>query len=89
MVKPIRDNVLVRPCESDGISSGGIIVPDSYKEISNKVEVISVGNGVAGRKMKFKPGDIVCKVKGCGTEVLINGETHFLIKDNWILTKLN
>lgn len=89
MIQPIRDNVLVRPCKPDEISAGGIIVPDSYKEVSNKVVVISVGNGISGRQMKFKNGDIVCKIKGCGTEILIDGELHLLIKDNWILTKLN
>lgn len=89
MIQAIRDNILVRPCSPDEISSGGIIVPDSYKEISNKVEVVSVGNGIKDRPMKFKKGDIVCKIKGCGTEVLVNGELHLLIKDNWILTKLN
>lgn len=89
MIKPIRDNILVKPCVSDNISSGGIYVPNSFKEISNKVEVIAVGNGIKGRKMEFKKGDIVSKIKGCGTEVLVNGELHLLIKDNWILTKLN
>jgi co-chaperonin GroES (HSP10) len=39
--------------------------------------------------MKFKPGDIVCKIKGCGTELEINGEKYMLIKDNWVLVKLN
>lgn len=86
---PIRDGVLVRPCESDSVSAGGIIVPDSYKAISNKVEVVAVGNGIASRPMKFQPGDIVCKIKDCGTEIEINGVKHLLIKDNWILAKLN
>jgi chaperonin GroES len=89
MIQPIKDNVLVRPCKPDEISAGGIIVPDSYKEISNKVEVVAVGNGIKNRSMAFKKGDVVCKIKGCGTEVLINGELYLLIKDNWILTKLN
>lgn len=89
MINPIRDSVLVKPCESDGISAGGIIVPESYKTISNKVEIVAVGNGIKSRPMKFKKGDIVCKIKDCGTEIFINGEKHLLIKDNWILAKLN
>lgn len=88
-MQPIRDNILVRPCESDSVSTGGIIVPDSYKALSNKVEVVAVGNGIKGRTMAFKPGDIVCKIKDCGSEVIINGVKHLLIKDNWVLTKLN
>jgi chaperonin GroES len=89
MIRPIRDGVLVRPCKSDEKSTGGIIVPDSFKAVSNRVEVVAVGNGIKERPMKFRAGDIVCKIKGCGTEILVNGELHLLIKDNWILTKLN
>jgi len=89
MIQPIRDGILVRPCKSDEKSVGGIIVPDSYKEISNKVEIVAVGNGIKDRPMAFKKGDIVGKIKGCGVDVLVNGELHLLIKDNWILTKYN
>lgn len=89
MINPIRDQVLVKPFESDNISSGGIIVSDAHKEISNKVKVISVGNGTKSLPMNWKPGDIAFRIKDCGDEILIGGERHFLVKSNWLIAKLN
>lgn len=86
---PIRDNILVRPLVSPSISAGGIIVSEAHKAISNKMEVIAVGNGRKGKPMEFKPGDIAFRVKGCGQEVLVDGELHFIVKDAWLLAKLD
>ena len=85
MIKVVRDNVLVKPCKSSDISEGGIIVPDSAKKPSQKVEIIFVGNGTANEPMRLKVGDIGHRVKDCGTEVMINGELHFIVKQAWII----
>lgn len=80
MIKPIRDNVLIEPCESDSISEGGIIVPDSCKERSNKAIVRAVGNGVKDKPMLLSPGMTVFHIKGAGDAIIDNGKTYFLIK---------
>jgi len=85
IIKPIRDNILVKTFESDNISEGGIYVPDSAKTISNKVEVIAVGNGVKNKPMKLKIGDIGYRVKDHGTEIIIDGEKHYLMNQDAIL----
>lgn len=84
-MKPIRNNILVKPFPPEDISEGGIIVPDSVKTPSNKVKVIEVGNGVANKPMKLKQGDVGYRVKDWGTEVLIDGESHFLMEQDAIL----
>lgn len=84
-MKVIRDNVLVRPCKSSDVSEGGVIVPESAKKPSQKVEIIAVGNGTAKEPMRLKPGDIGYRVKDCGQEVEINGELHFIVKQSWII----
>lgn len=89
MIKPIRENVLVKPFMADSVSSGGIIVSDAHKAPSNKVEVIAVGNGTKKLPMNWKPGDIAFRVKDVGDEVIINGELHFICKSNWLIAKLN
>lgn len=86
---PIKDNVLVKPFKSDEISSGGIIVSEAHREISNKVEVIAVGNGTKLLPMKWKAGDVAFRIKDCGDEVIIKGEKYFLVKSNWLIAKLN
>lgn len=84
-IKPIKQNVLVRPLESDNISEGGIIVPDSCKKDSNRVEVVAVGNGSKDKPMNRKVGDIGFRVKESGTEIWENGVKYFLMDQSWII----
>jgi len=85
MIKPIRDNILVKPFEADSISEGGIFIPDSAKAVSNKVEVVAVGEGTLKKPMKLKPGMIGFRTKDWGTEVIVENEIHFLMNQDAIL----
>lgn len=85
----IRDNVIVKPLPSDNVSTGGIIVSEAHRAVSDKVEVISVGNGTKKNPMNWKPGDIAFRVHGCGDEVEINGKKHFIVKSDWLIAQLN
>ena len=82
---PIRNQILAKPYPSDEISAGGIIVPDAYRAVSNKMLVVKVGNGTKERPMRIKAGETVFRVKDCGVELMINNERHVLIEDNAIL----
>ena len=84
-MKPIRNNVLVKPFPSDEISSGGIYVPESARKISNKMEVVEVGTGTKDRPMEFRKGQTVYRVKDWGDEIIIEGQVHFLIKDDALI----
>ena len=88
MIRPIRTNVLIKPCEADSISEGGIFVPDSFKPISNKGVVMAVGNGTKKSPMRFKKGDICFRVKDHGTELHENGETFFLMDQQALLATI-
>ncbi len=85
MIQPIRDNVLVKPYPSNEISEGGLLIPESAREVNNKVKVVAVGNGVAGKPMKLKVGDSGYRVKAWGQEILVDGELHFLMSQDAIL----
>lgn len=84
-MQPIRQNVLVKPYESSGITEGGLIVPDSIKPISNKVLVVSVGNGSPKKPMLLKKGDTGYRVKGWGEEIIINDEKHYMMTQDSII----
>lgn len=84
-MKPIRNNVLVKPFPPSEQSEGGIFVPLSVRKDNNRGTVIAVGNGTKGRPMQFKPGQVVYRVKDWGTPVEIHGEKHFLMDDSAIL----
>jgi len=85
MIQPILNQVLVRPLEADNISEGGIIVPDSCKKDSNKVQIVAVGNGSKKKPMNRKVGEIGYRVKDNGVEVLVDGIKHFLLDQSWII----
>lgn len=89
MCNPIKDQVLVKPYPSDECSEGGIIVSEAHRAVSNKMEVVAVGNGTAKHRMEFKPGETAFRVKDHGEEILINGERHFLIKQSFLIAKMN
>lgn len=88
-IQPIRTQVLVKPCESDSVSEGGIIVPESFREESNKVEVVAVGNGISNKPMRYTAGQIAFRVKGHGTPVEENGERYYLMDQDALLATLN
>lgn len=85
MLQPIRDNILVKPLESDEISSGGIYVPLSARDVSNKVNIVKVGNGTIKKPMKLKEGQIGYRVKDWGDEIIIDGEKYYLMKQDAII----
>ena len=84
-MKPIRNNVLVKPFPPSEQSEGGILVPLSARRENNRVRVVAVGNGTKARPMQFKPGQVAYRVKDWGTLVEIEGEKHYLMDDSAIL----
>lgn len=89
-MRPIKNKILVKPLESDEVTAGGIIVPESCREISNKVKIVAVGNGTNSTPMRLKVGQIGYKVYSNGEtswcqEVIIDNEKHYLIGQDAIL----
>ncbi len=89
MIQPINNWVLLKPCPSDEISEGGIIVPDSVKKDSCKMEIIAVGEGTEKEPMQFHSGQIAFRVKDWGTLIEYNGERFYMMRQNEILATLN
>lgn len=85
MIKPIRNQVLVKAFKEDEMSSGGIIVPESMRKEGSKVEIIAVGNGTPSRPMRLKPGMTGFRVKDWGVPVEDNGELYYLMDEEAIL----
>lgn len=84
-MKPYNNQILFKPFESDYASSGGIIVPDSFKEVSNKGEIVEVGEGTLEKPMRLKRGMIGYRVKSWGMEIIDNGVSYYLMEDSAIL----
>lgn len=84
-MQPIRNFILCKPHQANEVSEGGIIVPDSVKKDSNRLLVIAVGNGTKDRKMQFKAGQTVFRVKDWGEPIDIQGERHYLMDQAAVL----
>lgn len=85
-MKPIRDFILVKPCEPDAVTEGGLYIPASAMTRNNRAMVVEVGNGTSKVEMEAKKGDMVIHVKNAGEEILIHGEPHYLIRQMDILS---
>ena len=53
-MKPVRDFVLVKPFMAEGVTEGGLFIPENYRERSCKAKVISTGRGTAKVKIEAK-----------------------------------
>lgn len=85
MATPIRNQILVKPFPAEEISAGGIVVPDSYKKDSNRVEIIAVGKGTAKRPMHLKAGQTGYRVMDWGFGFEENGEKYYVMDADAIL----
>ncbi len=89
-LKPLHDRVLVKRLESEEVTKGGIIIPDSAKEKPIKGEVIAVGPGKTSDKgekikMNVEKGNKVLFNKYAGTEIKIDGEELLVMREDDIL----
>lgn len=92
-VRPLDDRVLIKPLEAETKTAGGIVLPDSAKEKSQRGRVVSTGSGKLlddGKRapLALKSGDVVLFGKYAGTEIKIGGEQHQIMRENEVLAVL-
>ena len=90
-IKPLFDNVLIKPLEAEEKTASGIILPDSAKEKPQIGEVMAIGQGIVDDG-KIVPGSMIVKVgqkvmykKWGGTEVKVEGKEMLLVKEEDVL----
>ena len=89
-IRPLADRIVIKVIEKKKKTSGGIFIPDSAKEKSQKGEVVAVGKGKtldSGEKdeMEVKVGDTVLYSKYAGTDVKVNDETLKILSVSEVL----
>jgi chaperonin GroES len=87
---PLNDRLLVKRTDSEEMSSGGIIIPDSAKEKPLQAEVVAVGTGKllkdgSRRTPLVTVGDVLLFGKYSGDEVKLDGETHLILREDEVL----
>lgn len=89
-IKPLFDNVLVKPLKAEEKTSGGIYLPENVKEKPQIGEVAAVGAGAHDQDGKLIPmvvkvGQKVMYKKWGGDEVKVGNEEWKLVKQSDIL----
>ena len=89
-IKPLFDNVLIKPLEAETKTASGIILPDSAKEKPQIGTVMAVGSGKTtndGKKIvvAVKVGDKVMYKKWGGNEIKVGTEEWTLVGQDDIL----
>ncbi len=93
-LKPLFNNVIVKPAPKEEVTKSGIVLPDTMdKEKPEQGEVVAVGegklldNGQLG-KMVVKVGDKVMFKKYSPDEVKVDGEEYLVLSESDIIAIL-
>ncbi len=89
-INPLYDRVLVKRVEEQEVRRGGIIIPDTAKEKPQQAEIIAAGKGKVTDEgktipLQVKKGDKVLIGKYSGTEVMVDGIEHVILREEEIL----
>ena len=89
-ISPLYDRVLVKRIEEQEVRKSGIIIPDTAKEKPQQAEIIAAGKGKTTDEGKtiplsVKKGDKVLIGKYSGTEVMIDGVEHLILREEEVL----
>jgi chaperonin GroES len=90
-LKPLGDNVIVKPVSKEEVTKSGIILPDTLdKEKPEQGEVVAIGpgklqdNGTRGA-MEVQAGDIVLFQKYSPDEVKVDEEKYLVVSQGDII----
>ncbi len=89
-IKPLFDNVLIKPLEAEQKTVSGIVLPDSAKEKPQVGQVMAVGSGGIDEKgnkiaIVVKVGQKVMYKKWGGNEVKVDGQEWMIVEQKDIL----
>jgi chaperonin GroES len=93
-LKPLQDRVVVRRVDSDTVTKGGIVIPDSAAEKADQGTVLAVGPGkynASGELVELgvAANDRVLFGKFSGQSVKVDGEEFLILKEDDILAVIN
>jgi chaperonin GroES len=89
-LRPLDDNIIVKPAEAETKTKGGIVLPETAQERPLQGEVVAVGPGRtlrSGKRLEpsVKPGDKVMFGKYSGSDVKVDGVDHKILREAEIL----
>lgn len=83
-VRPLGNRILAKRLDGESVSSGGLIIPETAKEIQSRGVVLAVGLGIDS-PLDVQVGDTIVFGKYDGEEIEVDGETQILIDEDDVL----
>ena len=91
-ITPLLDRLVVRVVNSERITAGGLIIPETALLATGylKAEVLAIGTGIKSKKGYLKPldvkvGDMVLFAEYAGTRVQFNSEDLHIIHESDVM----
>ena len=89
-LRPLLDRVVVRRVDSEAVTKGGIVIPDTAAEKADQGSVLAVGPGKRNNEgtviaLDVQVGDTVLFGKFSGQTVKVDGEELLILKEDDIL----
>lgn len=89
-IQPLDDRVVVVRDTAEGVTKGGLILPDAVKEKPQKGTIIATGPGRlidnredgAVSNMLVSPGDVVIFGRYSGTELEVEGKSIVIMRQS-------
>lgn len=93
-LRPLNDRVIVKRVDSDNVTKGGLVIPDTVAEKPNMGVVLAVGPGKKDRDGNYLPLDVTVsnKVlfgKHAGTQIRHMGEDLLILKEDEIFAVMD
>lgn len=88
-IKPLHDRIFVKRAEAEGVSAGGIVIPESAKRKTLHGEVLAMGTGRrldngGIRPLDVKVGDVVYFRGTSGQEVDLDDDVYVMLREDEI-----
>jgi chaperonin GroES len=89
-VVPLSEKVVVKRLPAEGLTAGGIVLPDTAQEKARQGRVLSVGDGRLmsdGTRavQQVREGDRVLFQQYAGAEIIVNGKEFLIMSEDEIL----
>ena len=89
-LRPLADRVIIQRAEAEGMTAGGILLPESAKDKPKEGKIVASGKGRiledgTVQAMNVKVGDRVLFSSYAGTEVKVHGEDYLIMGETDIL----
>ena len=90
---PLGDNVVIRRVDSEDVTAGGIVLPDSAQQQQSEGSVLSVGDGMllpdgSRAEPQVSEGDRVLFSSFAGNPILVYDQELLVMRESDILAIL-